>query len=100
LPSSFNLGDPALVTASLKLCVQPSINNGYRQIPIDQSGSERDHIRVVVLLRKSGGFCVPAYGATDPAELVGDDRLPVAAASQDNATLVQAGRDADRRRPD
>lgn len=63
--------------ATFKLRREPDLHNFQSDLKRDQPLPEADHIGIVMLAREAGAFDVPANGAADAFDFVGDDGLAV-----------------------
>ncbi len=86
--TGLHLLDSPAVSATLKRGPQPGFNNCNAFRFRDHSRTDRNNIGVIMFLGQAGAFQIPTQGATDPSNLVGDHRLPVSTASQDDAQIV------------
>src|SRR5712675_1445731 len=90
---SFYLPHARDVTPTGERRLQPDAHDFQAEFRWDGPLAEREHVGVVVLPRPTGGVEAPAQRAAHAAHLVGDDRLAVARAAQDNAPFALAARD-------
>jgi len=88
------LFDAALVPAAFEFGVEPDFHNFQNRFGRNQSLAEAEHVGVVVLAGEAGTFDVPANGAADAFDFVGDDGLAVSRAAQDDAALTFTARTA------
>ena len=72
---------------SLEFRVEPFFNNPQRNLLSDGAGSDRDAVRIIVLLGQLGGPFIPTQTTAHALYLVGDNSLPVAAPSEDNTAV-------------
>ena len=79
--------DAAEVAAALKFGGQPDVHDGAGGFPGYQALADGEDIGVVVLASVASGCGVPAEGAADAGDPVGDDGLAVAGTAQDDAPL-------------
>ncbi len=87
---------PAAVEGSF----EPDVEHFQRQLDGDRAGADGDRVGVVVGPAEPGEFLVPADGAADAADLVGDDGFAVAAAAHDDGPVALALADCQGRRID
>ena len=64
----------SLVSAALKVGIQPFIDDGKRERRRCGSAAERDHVRVIMLLRQMRHLDRRAEAAANPLDLIGRDR--------------------------
>ena len=89
-----------LMSSPLEGCFQPGPDNFERHFEADHAFAEGNDIGIVMPAAQSRGFHVPAQGAADAFDAVGNDGLAVAGAAQDNAAFKFTARDSFRHRPD
>ena len=93
------LRDPSCVASAFERRRQPNAHNGKSSFLRDRAFAEGEHIRVVMLARKTRDLFIPAKGASDPAHFVRRDRLAVTRAAKNNSTFAFSIRDCFRGRP-
>src|SRR5258708_38220285 len=70
--------------------VEPGLDNVERGLEWHHALAEGNNVGVVVLTAKAGGFEVPAEGAADSPDAIGDDGFAVAGTAENDAALAFA----------
>ena len=78
------------MASALEGRIQPDPHDLERQVRVDEPGTEREAIRVIVLAPQAGALHVPAQGHAHARHAVRHDGLPVPRAAEDDAALAFA----------
>src|SRR5262249_24301586 len=83
--SRLDFSDARRVAPALEVGGEEQANNLTVNLATDHPFTERENVGVVVLTGEACCGRIPAEGATDASDLVGDNLLPVSGATEDNA---------------
>ena len=86
----FDQRDTPGVSSARKWRDQPRLHNFENQFFRQHSLAQRKNVAVIVFARQPRGFDVPAQRATNPADFIRDNCLPVARTSKHDAALAFA----------
>src|SRR5438128_1021847 len=85
--------DSMLVAAAFEGSVEPGANDFESGFNADHSLAKGKHVGIIVPPAQGGRFEVPAQGAADAFDAIGNDGFAVAGATEDDSALEFAAGD-------
>src|SRR6266478_5139723 len=82
--------NPFLMATAFEGGVEPGLDDVERGLEWHHALAKGNNVGVVVLTAKAGGFKVPAEGATDSPDAIGDNGFAVAGTAENDAALAFA----------